>query len=141
VLTQRSLADAPGARAVVDYALARRAVLGDLTAGRTTRRDICDAQPYLRRAARYHGSRAGVDCPVCQADLVEVSYVYGDGFKGDANGRARARREIEELADTASDFTVYVVEICLDCGWNHLVVSCVMGTGEVLPAGRRRSRA
>src|SRR3954471_2416526 len=62
------------ARSVVDYALVRRAALADLAAGRVARREVCDAQPYLLRAARYHGQPTQEPCPVCRHALVHVTY-------------------------------------------------------------------
>jgi hypothetical protein len=35
----------------VDYGLARRATLASVRSGRTTIADVCDAHPYLLRAA------------------------------------------------------------------------------------------
>ena len=124
------------ARAVVDYSLARRATLRDLAAGRLTSQDVCDAQTYLLRAARYHGHEGDDPCPVCgRAALALVNYTYGDCFRADANGRARPARELLALADEVTEFTVYLVEVCPDCRWNHLLASCVLGTG--LPVERR----
>jgi hypothetical protein len=126
------------ARTVVDYALARRATLTALGAGRLRTDDACDAQPYLLRAARYHGEATGDPCPVCRrGELVRVSYAYGECFRTDVNGRARAPRELVALAGEHPEFTVYLVEVCADCRWNHLLASYVMGTGA--PA-RRRAR-
>jgi hypothetical protein len=140
VLTQRSSADVADARCVVDYALARRASLTALRLGRVRREDVCDAQTYLRRAARYHGERAGSPCPICaDENLLHVTYAYGEYFPSGGNGRARARRELRELAGSLPEFSVFVVEVCLDCGWNHLVTSYVLGTGEI-PARRRRAK-
>jgi Family of unknown function (DUF5318) len=140
VLTQRSLADDPSARCVVDYSLARRAALLGLRSGRIQPQDACDAQVYLRRAARYHGARTTQDCPVCQTQpLVDVTYAFSDAFPDAGNGRARTRKELRELATTLPEFSVFVVEVCLGCGWNYLVTSFVLGTGE--PVTRRRSRS
>jgi hypothetical protein len=137
VLTQRSLVDGDSARCVVDYSLARRAALAGLRSGRIRPEDACDAQVYLRRAARYHGQRSTETCPVCEAEpLVVVTYAYGDCFPNGGNGRARARRELRELAEVLPEFSVFVVEVCLGCGWNYLVTSYVLGTGE--PVVRRR---
>jgi hypothetical protein len=144
VLTpQRSLVDDPTARYVVDYALARRATLAALRAGRIRPEDACDAQVYLRRAARYHGERTAEPCPVCQnADdpMTHVTYAFGECFPGAGNGRARPRKELRELATSMPDFTVFVVEVCLACGWNYLLTSYVLGTGEQVNR-RRRSRS
>src|SRR3712207_1588609 len=54
----------PGRRSVVDYSLQRRAVLADVYAGRTGLFEVCDASPYLTRAAKYHGEATDVVCPV-----------------------------------------------------------------------------
>jgi hypothetical protein len=140
VLTQRSPVEDVDARCVVDYALARRAVLTALRRGQVRREEVCDAQAYLRRAARYHGEQAGAPCPVCEdAELLHVTYAYGEYFPSGGNGRARARRELRELAGELPEFSVFVVEVCLGCGWNHLVTSYVLGTGEI-PARRRRTK-
>lgn len=115
-------------RAVVDYALQRRAVLADLYAGRVGAIEVCDATPYLLRAAKYHGARTDRDCPVCRREPVWlVNYVYGDELKAGA-GQAKTDRELLRMAQTYHTFRVYVVEVCRGCGWNHLAQSCVLGT-------------
>lgn len=127
------------ARGVIDYALARRATLAALAAGRVRHGDVCDAQPYLLRAARYHGERSATPCPVCRADATTtVTYTYGECFRAEANGRARPTRELEALAAELPEFTVFVVEVCVGCRWNHLLTSYVLGTGEPL---KRRARS
>ena len=50
----------------MDYSLQRRAVLADVYAGRTGLFEVCDASPYLSRAAKYHGEVTDVACPVCR---------------------------------------------------------------------------
>ncbi|HTW19609.1 MAG TPA: DUF5318 family protein [Mycobacteriales bacterium] len=137
MLTSRTLVDGADARCVVDYSLARRATLAGLRSGRIRPEEACDAQVYLRRAARYHGVPSDELCPVCAAQpMVEVRYAFGEYFGGTGNGRARTRDELRELAVTLPEFTVFVVEVCLGCGWNYLLTSYVLGTGA--PAGRRR---
>jgi len=127
-------------RSIIDYGLARRAVLADLRAGRINRREACDAQPYLRRAARFHGEPGKRRCPVCPVTdpLVNVTWIYGDELR-DASGRAWATNELPALAQRFGELNVYVVEVCASCGWNHLVTSFVIGTG-LPPARRARSR-
>jgi uncharacterized protein DUF5318 len=112
----------------VDYALVRKAVLRDLKRGVLTRLDVCDAHPELLRAGRHVGEDAGHDCPVCtSADVRLVSYVYGDKLKA-ANGRCiTSEQELEKLGATQDEFARYVVEVCLDCGWNHLVRRYLLG--------------
>ena len=127
------------ARGVIDYALARRASLAALAAGRVRRSEICDAQPYLLRAARYHGERGAGPCPVCKAEsLTTVTYTYGECFRAEVNGRARATRELEALAAELPEFSVFVVEVCPGCKWNHLLTSYLLGTGEPV---KRRARS
>jgi hypothetical protein len=105
----------------VDYALARRAVLRDVRAGRLERSDVCDAHPELLRAGRNIGESSDSDCPLCGRDSLRlVSYVYGDGLRH-ANGRCIATpAELEKLDAAHEEFTRYVVEVCLACRWNHL---------------------
>jgi hypothetical protein len=127
------------ARGVIDYALARRSALAGLASGRLRRAEVCDAQPYLLRAARFHGERSKSPCPVCQVTAMStVTYAYGECFRPEANGRARATRELAELAEALPDFTVFVVEVCVVCKWNHLLTSYVLGTGEPV---KRRARS
>ncbi|HVW80041.1 MAG TPA: DUF5318 family protein [Mycobacteriales bacterium] len=137
MLRSPAVVDLPGARCVIDYALARRAVLTGLATGRLRREDACDADVYLRRAARYHGEDTDDVCPVCAAEtLVHVTYAYGECFTTDTNGRAWASSDIPDLAKRMPEFSVFVVEVCRGCAWNHLVTSAVLGTGE--PMRRRR---
>jgi hypothetical protein len=127
-------------RDTVDYGLARRAALTDLFAGRVSTMDVCDAHPYLLRAAKYHGEPTATPCPVCKrGPLIHVTYTYGDAFK-DTNGRVRATAELAAMERQHRAFTVYVVEVCRDCAWNHLVTSYVLGTDGVR-ARRSRERA
>ncbi|CAN5295956.1 DUF5318 domain-containing protein [soil metagenome] len=122
-------------RGVVDYALRRRAALADLSAGRASVHDLCDAHPYLRRAARFHGQPTDIECPVCRKEqLTDVHYVYGDTLKTTA-GQAKTAAELAEMAAAYDEFSVYVVEVCPSCGWNHLSSSYVLGR----PAAQKRS--
>lgn len=115
-------------RQVVDYALQRRALLAQVYSGRVGTMDVCDASPYLLRAAKFHGEASQVTCPVCRKEpLTRVSWVYGDELKH-AAGSARAPDELARMAALFEEFTVYVVEVCRTCSWNHLVQSYVLGT-------------
>jgi hypothetical protein len=126
-------------RSVIDYALARRATLADLFAGRVSSSDVCDAHPYLRRAAKYHGERTKKRCPVCRGKdpLIHVTYTYGDEL-GESSGRVRATKDLPALASRYSELRVYVVEVCPPCGWNHLITSYVIGTAE--PRAKKQTR-
>jgi hypothetical protein len=126
-------------RDVIDYGLARRAALVDLFAGRLSAMDVCDAHPYLLRAAKYHGEPTETPCPVCKrGPLIHVTYTYGDAFK-DTSGRVRATVELAALERAHAEFTVYVVEVCRDCAWNHLVSSYVLGTNGLRARRARQS--
>jgi hypothetical protein len=117
-------------RSVIDYSLARRATLTSLRGlGSTTVEDVCDASPYLLRAARHHGEPTERPCPVCtKACLTHVTYVYGDQL-GQYSGRVRATAELEPMAREHGEFRVYVVEVCQGCSWNHLALSYLLGDG------------
>jgi hypothetical protein len=124
-------------RQVVDYALQRRALLAEVYAGRIGLAEVCDATPYLLRAAKFHGEPSTVTCPMCRKEpLTLVSWVYGDGLKHVA-GSARNADELNRMAALYEEFSVFVVEVCRTCSWNHLVQSYVLGTSGV---GSRRSR-
>ena len=126
-------------RQVVDYALQRRALLAQVHSGRVGLAEVCDASPYLLRAARFHGEPGDATCPVCQREqLALVSWVFGESL-GPMAGSARTPGQIEQLANNHADFSVYVVEVCTTCSWNHLVLSYVMGTGDA-PAKRSARR-
>lgn len=134
---RRTLRGVWSQRSVVDYGLARRATLASVQGpGSPMREDACDAHPYLLRAGRFHGEPTGRDCPVCRRErLVEVSYVYGEQLGG-YEGRVKARAELEQMAREHGEFRVYVVEVCLGCCWNHLVLSFVLGDGVDRRLGR-----
>ncbi|GAA4436443.1 DUF5318 domain-containing protein [Actinokineospora soli] len=128
-------------RQVVDYALQRRTLLADVHAGRVGTSEVCDANPYLLRAAKFHGEATDVACPVCRKEqLTRVSWVYGDEIKHLA-GSARTPDELTRMAAVFAEFTVHVVEVCRTCSWNHLVQSYVLGTGGVRAPGNRRKTA
>ncbi|MBA3489966.1 MAG: DUF5318 domain-containing protein [Longispora sp.] len=117
----------PSKRQVVDYSLQRRALLREVYANRVGVYEACDASPYLKTAARFHGEKTELRCPVCRREnLVYVHYIYGEELKHSA-GQARRRSELALLAATFREFQVYVVEVCQGCGWNHLVEQYLLG--------------
>ena len=125
-------------RSVIDYSLAKRATLADLFSGRLSTLDVCDAHPYLLRAAKYHGEPTGTECPVCKREpLTQVTYIYGDELK-EATGQVRATTELPKLGREYADLTAYVVEVCRNCGWNHLNTSFQIGTKGERPRRIRR---
>ena len=137
---RRTLSGMGVRRSVVDYGLARRATLASVLAGHTTVADVCDAHPYLLRAAKFHGEATDTACPICRrAKLTHVTYVYGDEL-GQYAGRVKQGPELAEMASEYGEFRVYVVEVCQSCGWNHLALSYVLGTVEPSAGRRRRAR-
>ena len=69
-------------RQVVDYALQRKSLLARVHAGRVGVMEVCDANPYLLRAAKYHGQPSEVTCPVCRKEpLTLVSWIFGEELK------------------------------------------------------------
>ncbi|MQA25455.1 MAG: hypothetical protein GEU94_08280 [Micromonosporaceae bacterium] len=114
-------------RQVVDYSLQRRALLREVYRGRMGLYEVCDASPYLKTAAKYHGEISDDPCPICHRDqLWRVHYIYGDELRH-AAGQARSRTELPVLAMTYREFQVFVVEVCLGCDWNHLVEQYRLG--------------
>jgi len=105
---------------VIDYTLAKRALLRDARRGLLSITDLCDAHPELMRAAKHVGEPTRTDCPVCEKDkLVLLAYVYGDGLKQD-NGRVWSIETGLKLAAAHPGSRCYVVEVCRSCCWNHL---------------------
>ena len=120
-------------RQVVDYSLQKRALLRDLRNGQIGALEVCDASPYLKSAARFHGEPTDERCPVCRHDnLTLVHYIYGDELKNSA-GQARKLAELPVLAMSLGEFQVFVVEICQSCAWNHLTQQYLLGR-DVLDA-------
>lgn len=112
----------------VDYRMARRALLRDLRSGLRSVADVCDAHPELMRAARFIGEETGESCPICeQPGLRVLFYTYGKELKGRENGRVRRRADLMELRERFGEFACYVVEVCTECSWNHLVRSYLSG--------------
>ena len=124
-------------RQIIDYALQRKARLAEVHSGRRAVADVCDASPYLLRAAKFHGRPSPTLCPICRKEQVTlVSWVFGDKL-GQVSGSARSAEEIARLATSAEEFSVHVVEVCRTCSWNHLVQSYVAG---LPPRSTRRRR-
>ena len=129
-------------RQVVDFSLRRRALLREFYSGRVGTYEVCDASPYLKSAAKFHGEPTEDRCPICRKEnLTLVHYIYGDELK-QSSGQARRLAELPVMAMTLREFHVYVVEVCRGCGWNHLVEQFLLGRdGLDERTGRPSSRA
>ncbi|MGH2710151.1 MAG: DUF5318 family protein [Actinomycetota bacterium] len=105
---------------IVDYTLAKRALLRDARRGLLSRLDICDAHPELMRAAKNIGRVTERPCPVCdEYSLRLLAYVYADDLKRN-NGRVWSIDAAMALASERRNGTCYVVKVCTGCAWNHL---------------------
>ena len=111
----------------IDYRLARNSILSEFRKGRLSRLDVCDAHPELLRAARNVGKPKQEDCPICGDDtLVLVSYVFGSRLP--AHGRCiTSAEELLKLSRRPTELACYVVEVCPECSWNHLVRTFPLG--------------
>lgn len=106
--------------AVIDYTLAKRALLREANDGVRGLGELCDIHPELLRAAKNVGEATSTDCPVCgKVKLVHLAYVYGDGLK-DKNGRVWSLEMGLKLVKAYPGSACYVVEVCTGCHWNHL---------------------
>ncbi len=116
-----------GNSAGVDYRLAREATLQAWRGGELATEQVCDAQRELRRNAEFCGIDAGAPCPVCERDrLVEVTYVFGPRLP--RHGRCvTSDKEMARIDARKSVSQGYVVEVCTECGWNHLTRSRSLG--------------
>jgi hypothetical protein len=133
------VADPTKPRARIDYALQRRSAIHLFFNGGALNSDVCDADPYLLRAAKHHGEQATAPCPICGSpEFVTVTYVYGDEL-GPYAGRVRQTHELALMAPKFGEFDVYVVEVCGKCHWNFLITTYVLGDGvprRALPTPR-----
>jgi Family of unknown function (DUF5318) len=124
----------------IDYRMAKRALVRQVTRGSVPVEDVCDAHPELLRAARHIGTETARTCPICrladdradvpldEADTLRlVTYVFGDDLQRLSGHVVWNRKELDDLARSHHSFTAYVVECCLVCGWNHLVESYLLG--------------
>ena len=110
----------------VEFRLAREAVVREYQRGRLSRIDVCDAQPELLRVARNLGSETERECPICEAArLVHVNFAFGARLP--PSGRALTSAELTALARRRDEVAFYIVEVCVSCGWNHLVRSFATG--------------
>jgi hypothetical protein len=121
-------------RSYIDYSLDKRATLIALFRGVV---DACDADPYLIRAAKWHGEKVVRNCPVCKKnELVELRYAFGEQL-GQYSGRIKNVKELTEMESDFGEFRVYIVEVCRGCSWNHLCASFILGDGHERKAPRK----
>ena len=91
-------------RAYVDFALKKRATIASIYRGLNTTSDACDADPYLRRAAKHHGELTNRDCPMCHKDKVhELQYTFGDQL-GQYSGRIKTMKNSKKCNPNMVNF-------------------------------------
>ena len=122
---------------MVDYTLAKHALLRAFRTGTLSRVDVCDAHPDLLRAATHCGEPTREMCPVCsRTELRLVSYAFSDDLKRD-NGRVWPREDVAGLM-AFREARLYTVEVCTDCSWNHLRSQIAL-SNDSQPRGRKAS--
>ena len=125
----------------VEFLLARNAVVREFKRGRLSRLDVCDAHPELLRVARNLGRSTAQTCPICEeADLVEVTFVFGSRLPPGGRCVANAT-EMARYWRRKDPVACYVVEVCVECAWNHLTRMHPAGSGVDAHPGIRRARA
>ncbi|MEE9964490.1 MAG: DUF5318 domain-containing protein [Propionicimonas sp.] len=115
----------------VDYGLQRHRRLRALRGPQMMLEDAdaLDADPILLRSATHHGEPTDITCPVCTTTkLITLNYVFGDQL-GQFSGRIKATSELEEMENEYGEFTVRVVEVCTNCGWNYMISTYLLGDG------------
>ena len=119
-----STAELPGA---VDYRLLRQSVIADYRKQRLARQEVCDAHPELVRAAQEVGEPTRIDCPICQeAKVVLVTYVFGPRLP--PYGRCiTSKKELAQFGRRRDQLTAYLVEVCPECSWHHLLRTAPLG--------------
>jgi len=127
-------------RGVIDYRIARRALVREVTRGVVPLTEVCDAHPELLRAARNVRQPTARTCPICRladdradvpldenSTLRVVTYVFGDDLRRLSGHVVWTPEELDGLAARHRSFTAYRVECCLVCGWHHLMESFLLG--------------
>jgi hypothetical protein len=114
-------------RGLIDYRMQRRALLRRVASGEVPAADVRDAHRELVRAGTHIGADADRSCPLCEGEgrLRTVTYVFtGRAAKGRGEGGAAIPPgRLEATLRRLGDLKVYLVEVCLDCHWHHLVES------------------
>jgi len=81
----------------------------------------------LLRVAREYSLAARTPCPICgERTLRNVRYVFGPRLPN--GGRAiGSKAELERLAAKPGEHRCFLVEVCTQCRWNHLLSASVLG--------------
>jgi hypothetical protein len=110
----------------IDYRMQRRAVLLQVQQGEVPLTDVQVAHRELVRAGTHIGRELDDPCPMCDgSQLRAVTYLFtGRAAKGKGEGGAAVPpAKLDAALRRAGDCKVYEVEVCIDCGWHHLLES------------------
>lgn len=120
----------PAGPGTIDYRLARQAVISEFRKGRLARHEVCDAHPELMRVARNCGQPTERTCPICEeSPLALVTFAFGSRLPAQGRFVATAA-ELAKLARRAQESACYVVEVCPECSWNHLMRTFLVGRSQ-----------
>lgn len=104
----------------VSYKLARQRTIAAYEQGNKLLREVCDAQPELRRVAHHHSIELSENCPICDGEgLGLVTFAFGPGLPR-AGRCVSSEAEMNKLESRGRSTTCYRVEVCRQCWWNHL---------------------
>ncbi|MDO5735320.1 MAG: DUF5318 family protein [Propionibacteriaceae bacterium] len=77
-------------------------------------------------------------CPICADErMMTLNYIFGEQL-GQYSGRIKPPAEPEEMQNEFGEFKVCVVEVCTECGWNHMIMAYLLGDGHKRKPPRRR---
>lgn len=111
----------------IDYRMRRRALLRDVANGMRSPDEVRDAHPDLLRAALHLGDAVDERCPLCdEARLRHVTYVFDLRSTRHPGGRAVLASSLPMELDRTGELRVFVVEVCPDCAWHHLLESYLL---------------
>ena len=123
--------------ATIDYRMVRRAFIERVHAGDVSLREACDAERDLLRAAKHYGTSRRTPCPLCAKEsLRNVTYLFGPRLP--KSGRCiTSSAELRDFDRRTEHYTAYIVEVCLECEWHHLLRAVPQGGAR--PRVRRRA--
>lgn len=116
----------PVVRSRVDYRMRRHALLRRVAEGQVRLDEVTDAHPDLLRAAGHLGADVGQACPLCDAAMVQVTYVFDDDRRRHPGGRALAPAQLKRELARWGELEACVVEVCRACHWHHLLERSVL---------------
>ena len=120
--------------AIIEYRVMRNALVRQVREGRKMVEEVCDAHYDLVRAAKGVGRPMGELCPVCnESELRQVVYVFGEKLSPSGVCPV-SKADLRRLERRELPVTIYAVEVCTSCRFNHLLRKWhAGGVGEQRP--------